>query len=165
MLARAKDVANAGESACTGSIKLLAHMPPALQQLLDTIPSHFDVLNDMIKGREVFSNVGQVAPTSSLTRFITAKDDNEKKTLAWGVMTDAQQTMIVTLRDFRAHVGLLTAVHQQDLAQKLTQDYLNAYARGLNKYISELYVISSPKKGGRVAKLQSGKVARWLGKD
>ena len=153
VLSRAKEVANAGESASTGSIKLLAHMPAALQQLLDTIPSHFDVLNDMIKGREVFSNVGQVAPTSSLTRFITAKDDNEKKTLAWGVMTDAHQTMIVTLRDFRPHVGLLTAVSQQDLAQKLTQDYLNAYARGLNKYISELYTITSPKKGNRIAKL------------
>ena len=61
--------------------------------------------------------------------------------------------MIVTLRDFRPHVGLLTAVHQQDLAQKLTQDYLNAYARGLNKYISELYTITSPKKGSRMAKL------------
>ena len=172
LLSRAKDIANAGESASVGSIKLLAHIPAPLQQLLDTIPSHFDVLNDMIKGREVFSNVGQVAPSSSLTRFITAKDDNEKKTLAWGVMTDAQQTMIVTLRDFRPHVGLLTAVHQQNLAQKLTQDYLNAYARGLNKYISELYTITSPKKGGKVAKGQGGKpvlsnvevVARWLRK-
>ena len=153
VLSRAKEIANAGESASVGSIKLLAHMPAPLQQLLDTIPSHFDVLNDIIKGREVFSNVGQVAPSSSLTRFITAKDDNEKKTLAWGVMTDANQTMIVTLRDFRPHVGMLTAVHQQDLAQKLTQDYLNAYARGLNKYISELYTITSPKKGGRMAKL------------
>jgi hypothetical protein len=154
VLSRAKEIANAGESASTGSIKLLAHMPAPLQQLLDTIPSHFDVLNDMIKGREVFSNVGQVAPTSSLTRFITAKDDNEKKTLAWGVMTDANQTMIVTLRDFRRHVAQLTAVHQQDLARKLTQDYLNAYARGLNKYISELYTITAPKKQ---------KAKSWLG--
>ncbi|MFO7682292.1 MAG: hypothetical protein R6X34_19810, partial [Chloroflexota bacterium] len=160
ILSRAKEVANAGESASVGSIKLLAHMPAPLQQLLDAIPSRFDVLNDIIKGREVFSNVGQVAPTSSLTRFITAKDDNEKKTLAWGVMTSANQTMIVTLRDFRPHVGLLTAVHHRDLAQKITQDYLNAYARGLNKYIAELFLITAPEKGGKGARRQRGRVAK-----
>ncbi|PID86117.1 MAG: hypothetical protein CSA11_10600 [Chloroflexi bacterium] len=160
VLSRAKEIANAGQSASTGSIRMLAHMPAPLQQLLDTIPSHFDILNDMIKGREVFSNVGQVAPTSSLTRFITAKDDNEKKTLAWGVMTDANQTMIVTLRDFRPHVGLLTAVHQHDLAQHIAQDYLNAYARGLNKYISELYTITAP-QNSKEAKLPKGKAARF----
>jgi hypothetical protein len=69
-----------------GSIKLLAYMPAPLQRLLDNIPGRFDVLNDIIKGREVFSNVGAVAKTSTLTRFITAKDDNDKKTLAWGVI-------------------------------------------------------------------------------
>lgn len=164
VLSRAKEIANAGQSASTGSIKMLAHMPAPLQQLLDHIPSHFDVLNDMIKGREVFSNVGQVTPTSSLTRFITAKDDNEKKTLAWGVMTDANQAMIVTLRDFRPHVAALTAVHHQDLARKITQDYLNAYARGLNRYISELYTITASKKGSKGAKLQGGRVARMFGK-
>jgi hypothetical protein len=138
VLSRAKEIANAGESASVGSIKLLAHIPAPLQQLLDTIPGRFDVLNDIIKGREVFSNVGQVAPSSSLTRFITAKDDNEKKTLAWGVMSDATRTMTVTLRDFRPHVAQLTAVNQRDLAQKITQDYLDAYAAGLNRYVAEL---------------------------
>jgi hypothetical protein len=160
VLSRAKEIANAGESASVGSIKLLAHMPAPLQQLLDAIPGRFDVLNDIIKGREVFSNVGQVAPGSSLTRFITAKDDNEKKTLAWGVMTTANQTMMVSLRDFRPHVGMLTAVHHQDLAQKITQDYLNAYARGLNKYIAELFLITAPQKSGKAAKGQRGRVAK-----
>jgi len=138
VLTKAKDVAIVGESASVGSIKLLAHMPAPLQRLLDTIPGRFDVLNDIIKGREVFSNVGAVAKSSTLTRFITAKDDNDKKTLAWGVITDAQSVMRITLRDFRPHVGLLQATGQGDLARRLTEDYLSAYVRGLNQYVQEL---------------------------
>ena len=138
VLSRAKEVAILGESTSVGSIKLLAYMPAPLQRLLDNIPGRFDVLNDIIKGREVFSNVGAVAKTSTLTRFITAKDDNDKKTLAWGVITDAQGVMCVTLRDFRPHVALLEAAGQRDLAQRLAQDYLAAYVRGLNQYILDV---------------------------
>jgi len=138
VLNRAKEVAILGESTSVGSIKLLAFMPAPLQRLLDNIPGRFDVLNDIIKGREVFSNVGAVAKTSTLTRFITAKDDNDKKTLAWGVITDAQGVMRVTLRDFRPHVALLEGVGQKDLAQRLAQDYLAAYVRGLNQYVQDL---------------------------
>jgi len=138
VLSRAKEVAILGESTSVGSIKLLAYMPAPLQRLLDNIPGRFDVLNDIIKGREVFSNVGAVAKTSTLKRFITAKDDNDKKTLAWGVITDAQGVMRVTLRDFRPHVALLEAAGQRDLAQRLAQDYLAAYVRGLNQYILDV---------------------------
>jgi hypothetical protein len=138
VLSRAKEVAILGESTSVGSIKLLAYMPAPLQRLLDNIPGRFDVLNDIIKGREVFSNVGAVAKTSTLTRFITAKDDNDKKTLAWGVITDGQGVMRVTLRDFRPHVGLLEAVGQKDLARRLADDYLSAYIRGLNQYVQDL---------------------------
>lgn len=138
VMARAKEIAILGESTSVGSIKLLAHMPTSLQRLLDNIPGKFDVLNDIIKGREVFSNVGAVAKTSTLTRFITAKDDNDKKTLAWGVITDARGVMRITLRDFRPHVAQLEAVGKSELARRLAQDYLNAYVRGLNQYVLEL---------------------------
>ena len=77
VMSKAKDIALAGQSSSVGTIKLLAHMPTPLQRLLDEIPGRFEVLNDIIKGREVFSNVGAVASTSTLTRFITAKDDND----------------------------------------------------------------------------------------
>jgi hypothetical protein len=138
VMSRAKEIATSGESASVGSIKMLAYMPAPLQRLLDDIPGRFDVLNDIIKGREVFSNVGAVAKTRTLTRFITAKDDNDKKTLAWGVITDAQGVMRVSLRDFRPHVALLEAVGQRDLAQRLAEDYLTAYVRGLNQYVMEI---------------------------
>lgn len=138
VMAKARAVTLSGENATMGTLKLLAHMPAPLQRLLHQIPGRFDVLNDLIQGREVFSNVGQVAPTSSLTRFLTAKDDNDKKTLAWGVLTNVDGGMHITLRDFRPHVGLLAAAGQQALADRLTQDYLDAYARGLNAYIRDL---------------------------
>lgn len=143
VLSRAKVIAAQGESASIGTLKLLAHLPQPLQTLLDKIPGRFDLLNDMLKGREVFSNVGVVAPKSTLTRFISAKDDNEKKTLVWGVLTDANQTMCVTLRDFRPHVNLLTQAGHRNLARYLTQDYLDAYALGLNQYIADLHRITA----------------------
>jgi hypothetical protein len=154
VLSRAKDIAIAGESASVGAIKMLAHMPPGLQRLLDQVPSRIDILNDLIKGREVFSNVGAVVASSTLSRFITAKDDNEKKTLAWGVITDAQGVMRISLRDFRPHVRALLAVGHPELAQDITQDYLNAYAEGLNKYIKELSGITKTSRQTRLHKLE-----------
>lgn len=152
VLSRAKDIAAAGEGASTGSIRLLAHMPRPLQRLLDEIPSKFDLLNDIIKGREVMSNVGAVAPTSTLTRFITAKDDNDKKTLAWGIITDAQGVMRISLRDFRPHVAQLHQAGLSELAELITQDYLSAYVQGLNAYIKDLRHITVASRETRMIK-------------
>jgi len=143
VLARVKDVAVAGESESVTTIRLLAHLPVQVQRLLDKIPSQFDILNDLLKGREVFSNVGRVVSTSSLTRFMTAKDDNEKKELAWGLMTDADGMMHITLRDFRPHVPMLTAVGRPDMAIRIATDQLESYAAGINQYVRDLYRITS----------------------
>lgn len=143
VLSRYKHSTIAGESMSIGSIRLLAHLPVQVQRWLDKIPGQFDLLNDMLKGREVFSNVGQVAATSSLTRFMTAKDDNEKKELAWGVLTDADGIMRITLRDFRPHVPMLTAVGRPDLAIRIATEQLESYATGLNQYVRDLYLITS----------------------
>ena len=132
ILKKLKAIALQGESASVGAIKLLAHLPAALQHMLDQVPVRFDLLNNILKGREVFSNVGAVVPNSTLKRFVTAKDDNEQKMLVWGVITDADGVMRISLRDFRPHVAALHVVDQQDLAQAITQDYLDAYAQGFN---------------------------------
>lgn len=142
VLAKAKEVAAAGATSSVGSIKLLAHVPFALQRLLNTIPNRFDTLNDLIKGREIFSNIGAVAAGSTLTRFMTAKDDNDKKTLAWAVLTDSDGVMRITLRDFRPHVALFEAIGRRDMAARIAQDYLDAYTRGLNEYIHDLRQIT-----------------------
>jgi hypothetical protein len=152
VMSKAKEIALRGESASTGALKLLAHMPAPLQRMLDQIPGRFDLLNDIIKGREVFSNVGAVAPTSTLTRFITAKDDNDKKMLAWGVITDAQGVTRVTLRDFRPHVGMLQACGRRDLAARITQDYLESYAHGLNDFVRDLQRVTLASRGTRPQK-------------
>jgi hypothetical protein len=154
VLSRAKEIALSGESASVGSIKLLAHMPTPLQRMLDQIPSRFDLLNDLIRGREVISNVGAVVPSSTLTRFMTAKDDNEKKTLAWGIITDASRVMRISLRDFRPHVALLAAAGHKELAMHLTQHYLDTYAGGLNRYISDLRRITETSRETRLGKLE-----------
>jgi len=140
---RAKEMATQGQNVSAGAIKLLAHMPKPIQKLLDKVPEKFELLNNLLKGREVFSNVGAVVPGSTLTRFITAKDDNAQKQLAWGVMTDARNVMRIHLRDFRPHVSTLLSIGRKDLAALVTQDYLDAYADGLNAYINDLLRISA----------------------
>ena len=143
---KAKDIAIQGESASVGAIKLLAHLPLSLQHILDKIPERFELLNNILKGREVFSNVGAVARTSTLTRFITAKDDNTQKQLAWGVLTDAEEIMRISLRDFRPQVATLLSIGRKDLANMITQDYLDAYVEGFNAYIHDLSEITLAKK-------------------
>ncbi len=142
-ITRAKEIATQGQNVSAGAIKLLAHLPKPLQKLLDKIPEKFELLNNLLKGREVFSNVGAVVSGSTLTRFITAKDDNDQKQLAWGVMTDAKNVMRIHLRDFRPHVATLLSIGRKDLASLITQDYLNAYADGLNGYVRDLLRISA----------------------
>ena len=142
ILSKAKEIAIQGESASVGAIKLLAHLPLPLQHILDKIPERFELLNNILKGREVFSNVGAVVKTSTLTRFITAKDDNTQKQLAWGVMTDAKGIMRIHLRDFRPQVAALLSIGRKDLANMITQDYLDAYAEGFNAYIHDLSLIT-----------------------
>ncbi|NWF65523.1 MAG: hypothetical protein HXY38_14595 [Chloroflexi bacterium] len=142
-LARAKEIAAQGENPAAGAIKLLAHLPQPIQRLLDKIPEQFEVLNNLIKGREVFSNVGAVVPTSTLTRFMTAKDDNNQKQMAWGIITDANSILRIHLRDFRPHIPLLLNSGRKDLAALITQDYLDAYATGFNRYIRDLSRITT----------------------
>lgn len=156
VLGRAKDFAAQGEDTTVGVMKLFAPLPGPVQRLLEKIPDRIEMLNDLIRGREVFSNIGAVAPGSSLVRFITAKDDNEQKTLAWGVITDATGIMRLSLRDFRPHVALLIQVGRKDLADWMVRDYLEAYARGLNAYIHDLSRITLASRETPVQEVRHG---------
>jgi len=148
ILAKAKAIAVQGESASIGAIKLLAYLPHSIKHLLDKVPARYEKLNSIIKGTEVLSNLGAVAKSSSLTRFMTAKDDNEQKQLAWGIMTDGGGRMKITLRDFRPHVTALHNIGYQSLANMIAQEYLDAYAQGLNQYVQEVtrIAIAHPRK-------------------
>lgn len=153
---RLKEIAMQGESSSVGAIKMLAHLPPIFQQILVHVPDHFELLNNLIKGQEVFSNVGAVVATSTLSRFVTAKDDNGKKQLVWGVLTDANKVMHVSLRDFRPHVEALHAIGRHDLANQIAQDYLDGYAIGFNQYIHDLRLITATsRKTHLLKKVQS----------
>ncbi|GIK36761.1 MAG: hypothetical protein BroJett011_05940 [Chloroflexota bacterium] len=133
-----KGVALEGESTSLATMKLMAHLPDSLLTLLDQIPRRIDVLNEVIKGEEVFSNVGRVARGSSLTRFISAKDDNENKTLVWGFLTDDRDVLHLSLRDFRPHVAALQQLGKIDLAELMLKDYLDSFAQGFNEFVARL---------------------------
>lgn len=139
---QAKSVAISGQSASVHTLRLLAHVPGPLKKMLDSYSGRIGWMNDMLKGREVFSNIGRVVYTSTLSRFMTAKDDNNQKNLAWGILTDKDDTMYVTLRDFRPHVAALASVGYLDLANAIAQDYLDGYANGLNQFLVDLHRIT-----------------------
>jgi hypothetical protein len=141
-----KAVTMRGESFNIATIRLLAHLPASMQHLLDQIPQHIGVLNEIIKGSEAFSNVGRVAPGTSLTRFISAKDDGQTKELIWGILTDDQEQMRISLRDFRPFVPRLLALGEAELADLLARDYLESYVQGLNYFVTELSAIVTSKE-------------------
>jgi hypothetical protein len=141
-----KAVTMRGESFNTATIRLLAHLPGSMQHLLDQIPQHIGILNEIIKGSEVFSNVGRVAPGTSLTRFISARDDGQTKELIWGILTDDQEQMRISLRDFRPFVPQLLALGEEELADMLARDYLESYVQGLNCFVAELSDIVTSKE-------------------
>jgi hypothetical protein len=136
-----KRVALEGDSTSTGTMRLLAHVPDSLLKLLDEIPRRIDVLNEVLKGEEVFSNVGRVARGSSLARFISAKDDNENKTLVWGVLTNDHEVLHLSLRDFRPHVAALQRLGRLDLAELMVRHYLDSFAQGFNYFVARLLEI------------------------
>lgn len=142
LLSAYKEIALTGQSASITSLKFLAHLPAPLQRLLNEIPNRFSVLNEIIKGEEVFSNIGRVAPGSSLHRFMTAKDDNTQKTFAWGLITDDEGVLHISLRDFRPHNTLLVKAGYLDMGDRIAQDYLDDYADRLNTFIAELHQIT-----------------------
>lgn len=137
-----KDVTMRGQSFTTASLRLFGHLPGAMQNLIDLIPQKISILNEIIKGREVFSNVGkvaanvyEVATVSSISRFSSSRDDGDTKLLVWGMVTDASGRLSVTLRDFRPHVAPLRDQGRLDLAHELAQDYLDAYADSANQLV------------------------------
>jgi hypothetical protein len=127
-----REITTRGESFTTAALKLLGHLPRPVQSLMDLIPQKIDLLNEIVKGAEVFSNIGQVARSSSVARFASSRDDGDTKLLIWGLMADARGQLVITLRDFRPHVGPLLAAGHGPLAELLAADFLDAYAQGLN---------------------------------
>jgi hypothetical protein len=141
VMRRYRAIAVEGESMSTTAIRLIAGLPGAMQRLMDGLPGHFAFMNEAIKGEEVFSNVGRVTPGSSISRFASAKDDNDKKVLVWGIMTDDASTLYLTLRDFRPPVLALAAEGQQRTAQLITWDFVTKYLEGFVAFIEEINAI------------------------
>ncbi|MBN2390607.1 MAG: hypothetical protein JXR84_07785 [Anaerolineae bacterium] len=133
-----KAVTMRGESFNTATLRLLGHLPPSIQHILDQIPQRIGVLNEVIKGSEVFSNLGCVAPHTSPHRFLSAKDDGATKELVWGILSDDDGTMHISLRDFRPFVPLLYVADAASLADDLAQDYLDSYVVGFNRFVKNL---------------------------
>ena len=138
VLAANKEVAMRGESINVSVLQHISHLPIWLQYFLNFIPEQLPVLNEIIKGDEVYSNVGRVAKGSSITRFMSAKDDGNTKVLVWGIMSDDNNRLIVTMRDFRPHVKSLIDAGNLGLAQSLAQDYVVSYTADLIGLVARL---------------------------
>jgi hypothetical protein len=146
VMRRYRSIAVDGQSMSTTAIRLIAGLPGSMQRLLDGLPGHFSFMNDAIKGEEVFSNVGRVSSGSSLSRFSSAKDDNDKKVLVWGIMTDDSDMLRVSLRDFRLPVLALAQFGYPDLSQLVTRDFLDSFLAGFNVFVREIGAVISSSK-------------------
>lgn len=133
-----RQAAATGESASATSIKMHANLPGALQRLVENIPNRHEVLHDMVRGRDLFYMAGDIGQQRSLTRYNPPKDDSPKKELVWGMVMNGNGRLQLSLRDFRPHVAELSAAGQRHLAERITQDYLNTFARGFNDYLREV---------------------------
>lgn len=133
-----REIAASGQSMSTTAIRLIAGLPGAMQKVVDGLPGHFSFINEAIKGEEVFSNVGQVTPGSSISRFSSAKDDNDKKILVWGVMTDNDNMLKISLRDFRIPIIALVRAGHQNIAQEITEDFVSSFMTGFKTFIDEV---------------------------
>ncbi len=149
VMQRYRDIATSGQSMSATAIRLIAGLPGAAQKVVDGIPGQLTVVNEAIKGEEVFSNVGQVVPNSSISRFSSAKDDNDKKVLVWGIMSDAHGKLHITLRDFRQPVLDLAKEGHSEVAQAVTQDFLRGYMEGLYAFADQIQLIMTTDKRRR----------------
>jgi hypothetical protein len=145
LLRSLRDVTMRGESFTTGALRLLGHLPRPMQNLMDLIPQKIDVLNEIVKGSEVFSNIGQAPRTSALGRFMSSRDDGDTKLLVWGVMTTGNGQLVISLRDFRPHVALLQEAGHGVLAEVLVADFLDSYAQGINNLVKRIQKVLSYK--------------------
>ena len=141
VMRRLRDAALLGESPFVEEESLPERVTRPLAGLLRTLPGRYDLFAELLDGDELFTNLGMAAPASSLTRFLPARDDDPRRSMVWGVLTSASGVMHITLRDFRPHVSRLHAAGLRDLADRIAQDYLNAYARGFNRFVYDLTMI------------------------
>lgn len=141
IMRRYREIAVQGQSMSATAIRLIAGLPGAMQRLVDGLPGHFSFINEAIKGEEVFSNVGQVTPGSSISRFSSAKDDNDKKVMVWGIMTDNNNQIYITLRDFRPPVIALARAGYDIVAQMIAQDMVESFAASLTEFMEEMNII------------------------
>ena len=138
-----------GQNPSIASLKLLGHLPGALQHFLDQIPQKIDIMNEVLKGEEVFSNIGRVARDTSLTRLTSASDDNEAKALVWAFVTDDQDVLHISLRDFRPEITALFENGLTELAHQITQDLTDAFAQKLANFVQKLSEIAEAGVGER----------------
>ena len=133
-----KAIAMRGESVNAATMRLLAHLPPSMQNLLIRLPERVEKLGEVLKGEEVFSNMGRAAKGTSVARYYGARDDGHSKVLVWGILTDGAGRMHISLRDFRPHVAPLIAAGHAGLAGALARDYVENYAAVLVKTVQQL---------------------------
>jgi hypothetical protein len=119
----------------------MTHLHPGIQNAIKGIAELFPLVNELARGDEVYSNVGRVAQGSSITRFMSAKDDGSTKYHVWGIMTDNQGQMVITMRDFRPHVAQLHRVGREDLSSLLAQDYVVNYTNTLIGMVARLWAM------------------------
>ena len=157
ILAAAKEMAQRGTSRGQEVVRLTAGLPPSLKKLFEQMSNRSEVLNNVLKGSELFEYLDFSAVPNSLTRFMAGKEDSEQKTLVWSGLLDAQGNLGLTLRDFRPELLALAAGGRQPLAKQISEHYLVSYGRGFNSFIGTLRRITKASRETQLVPPPRGK--------
>lgn len=138
ILAAAKQMAQSGHSRGQEVVRMVAGLPPSMKNLFDQLSDRSEILNNVLRGSEIFEWVDVSTSVNSVSRFMGGKEDSDQKTLVWSGLLDAHENLTLTLRDFRPELVALVAGGRQQLAKQLSEHYLVSYARGVNTFIGAL---------------------------
>lgn len=121
------NLARQGRSFSTKASRLFVASPYPMRDAGDWVTEQVKGLRTRVKGDELFSNLGQMPPWSTATRFMSARSSGKAQQRVWGIMTDNRQQLMITLRDFHPFTVMLIRNGQGHLAASILQDYLNAF--------------------------------------
>lgn len=120
-----------GKSFSTKASRLFVASPYPMRDVGDWVTEQVKGLQTRVKGDELFSSLGQMPPWSTAIRFMSARSKGKAQQRVWGIMTDNQQRLMITLRDFHPLTVMLIRNGQGNLAASILQDYLNAFGNTL----------------------------------
>ncbi|MBI5509930.1 MAG: hypothetical protein HY903_14335 [Deltaproteobacteria bacterium] len=128
----------AGVSPTFAAIGPLKTCPGPFRNAAHRLPLRSAAVRRGVIGDQLFSNLGQMAPGSAITRVSGARGDVGDRGIILTTLTNCRRELFISIRDFRPYVGELCDLGHPDAATVLAQDYVDGYASTTNALVKRL---------------------------